>query len=73
VLMSRHNVPKENIIGHREAYKQTPPPKTCPGRKINMENVRSKYGTSGIAKVQPQKLVELEQGKIKITERLGRL
>lgn len=62
-LMERHNIPKERIIGHREAYEQDPPPKTCPGTKIDMDVVREKYGREW-GKVKPADLIELEAGKI---------
>ena len=42
-LQSRYNVPTQNVIGHREIGKVNPKystRKTCPGRLINMDQVR---------------------------------
>ena len=35
-LMDLHNIPKENVIGHREVEST----KTCPGTKFDMESFR---------------------------------
>lgn len=64
-LMDKYNIPKENIIGHREAYDMEgiKRKKTCPGKKINMSLVREKYG-SKIKEIPTAELEELDEGKI---------
>jgi N-acetyl-anhydromuramyl-L-alanine amidase AmpD len=45
-LKMRYNIPKDHIIGHREAYdiEGVERKKTCPGTMIDMVEVRSRYG-----------------------------
>lgn len=71
-LMRRYGIPQKNIIGHREAYQEDPPPKTCPGNKIDMDLVRMKYG-SDIEKVRLQPLEKLDDGKINFTKDIDKL
>lgn len=54
-LIKKYKIDKDNIIGHREAYEQDPPPKTCPGKKIDMDLVRRKY-TEEVEKLQGRDL-----------------
>jgi N-acetyl-anhydromuramyl-L-alanine amidase AmpD len=43
-LMERFDIPKEDVLGHRETYDQVGVPrlKTCPGTAIDMELFRGK-------------------------------
>ncbi len=45
-LKMKYNIPKDHIIGHREAYDMegVQRKKTCPGKRIDMVEVRSRYG-----------------------------
>jgi N-acetylmuramoyl-L-alanine amidase len=41
-LMKKYNIPKENVLGHRETYilRNKPMEKSCPGRQISMMFLR---------------------------------
>lgn len=47
-LMKLYGIPVSNIIGHREVNKILPPKyhvsKTCPGKLVNMDNIRAMLG-----------------------------
>lgn len=63
-LMKEYNIPEENVIGHREAYNEDPPPKTCPGKKIDMKVVRNKYTKTPDRVEKYADLERLKAGKI---------
>ncbi|WP_292487538.1 peptidoglycan recognition family protein [Methanohalobium sp.] len=62
-LQAKYRISDENIIGHREAYEQDPTPKTCPGKEIDMDEVRRIYPEMDADKVDVEELEEFE-GKI---------
>jgi N-acetyl-anhydromuramyl-L-alanine amidase AmpD len=70
-LMESHNVPQENVIGHREAY-EGEPKKTCPGTKIDMNWVRTHYAGKD-PKIDIAYTKEIEEGKINFEEKIDRL
>lgn len=67
-LIKKYYIDVEKIIGHREAYELVPVPKTCPGKKIDMQKVRRRikrvYANTGIVYAD---LESLCSGKVKIS------
>jgi len=59
VLQNKYGIHDDRIIGHREAY-QGDPLTTCPGIKIDMDEVRRKFPKLGSDKVNPARLEEFE-------------
>lgn len=59
-LQSKYNILDENVIGHREAYEQTPPPKSCPGKKVNMDKVRKIYPALLAEKINTARIEEFK-------------
>lgn len=75
ILVSKYDIPQENVIGHREAYTMhgRESPKTCPGTKIDMDHVRKRYAYNPVRKVSPAKLDLFKAGKINFNKDIKRL
>lgn len=75
ILMTKYDIPTENVIGHREAYELEgkESPKTCPGNKISMNHVRERYAYRPVRKVNPAKLEYFDAGKIDFDKDIKRL